>query len=79
MLYANSATKFITVMPGPVQTNMFKSNKPLPFIWEPQKAAIHILKNVFKEKKVIAFPIFWQLFFHILRILPTKMVAKILR
>ncbi|WP_343289579.1 SDR family NAD(P)-dependent oxidoreductase [Wolbachia endosymbiont of Encarsia formosa] len=30
--YANSSTKFITIMPGPVKTDMFKSNKPLPFI-----------------------------------------------
>ncbi|WP_375604284.1 SDR family NAD(P)-dependent oxidoreductase [Wolbachia endosymbiont of Anurida maritima] len=77
--YANSATKFITVMPGPVQTNMFKSNKPLPFIWKPQKAAAHILNKVLKGKKTINFPVFWQLFFHILRILPTKMVVRILR
>ncbi|WP_353270333.1 SDR family NAD(P)-dependent oxidoreductase [Wolbachia endosymbiont (group A) of Myopa testacea] len=77
--YANSATKFITVMPGPVKTDMLKSNKLLPFTWEPQKAAAYILKSVFKGKKVIAFPIFWQLFFHILRILPTKMVVRILR
>ncbi len=66
-------------MPGPVKTDMFKANKSLPFIWESQKAAAHILKNVFKEKKIIAFPTFWNLFFHILRILPTKTVAKILR
>ncbi|MFV1010833.1 SDR family NAD(P)-dependent oxidoreductase [Wolbachia endosymbiont of Nasonia vitripennis] len=77
--HANSSTKFITIMPGPVKTDMFKSNKPLPFIWEPEKAAAYILKSIFKGKKVIAFPIFWRLFFHILQILPTKMTARILR
>ncbi|RDD34293.1 Fatty acyl-CoA reductase [Wolbachia endosymbiont of Cylisticus convexus] len=76
--HANSATKFITVMPGPVKTDMLKANKPLPFTWEPQKAAAHVLKNVFKGKKIISFPIFWWLFFHFLRVLPTKMVARIL-
>ncbi|WP_410542684.1 SDR family NAD(P)-dependent oxidoreductase [Wolbachia endosymbiont of Tetranychus urticae] len=77
--HTNSSTKFITIMPGPVKTDIFKSNKPLPFIWEPEKAAAYILKSIFKGKKVIAFPIFWRLFFHILQILPTKMTARILR
>ncbi|MFL3876220.1 hypothetical protein wTkk_000129 [Wolbachia endosymbiont of Trichogramma kaykai] len=66
-------------MLGPVKTDMFKSNKPLSFIWEPEKAAAYILKSIFKGKKVIVFPIFWRLFFHILQILPTKMTARILR
>lgn len=76
--HANSATKFITVMAGPVKTNMFKSSKSLPFVWEPQKAADYILKKIFKGKETVSFPIFWQLFFYILKIFPTKIVARIL-
>lgn len=59
------------------KTNMFKSSRPVPFVWEPQKAAEYILKKVFKGKETISFPIFWQLFFYILRIFPTKMASRI--
>ncbi|WP_395461713.1 SDR family NAD(P)-dependent oxidoreductase [Wolbachia endosymbiont (group A) of Therophilus tumidulus] len=76
--HANSATKFITVLPGPVKTNMFKSSRLVPFVWEPQKAAEYILKKVFKGEETISFPVFWRLFFYILRIFPTKIVARIL-
>ena len=79
MEYLNTPLKFITVLPGPVDTKMFKSEKPVPFVQGPERASEIILNGIFKDKNIIAFPLFYNIFFNLLRLLPTRIVAKILK
>ena len=79
MEYLNTPLKFITVLPGPVDTKMFKSENSVPFVQAAEKASEIILKGVFKGKNIVAFPLFYNIFFNLLRLLPTRIVAKILK
>jgi short-subunit dehydrogenase len=79
MQYIGTSTRFLTVMPGPIKTAMFKANKPVPFVLSPQKAAAYILKQTFKNKQEIVFPFFWKIFFKLLILLPAKIRARILK
>ena len=76
--YADSNLTFITVMPGPVDTAMLKSDKPVPFKVPPYDAAKLILKKVLAKKAIIIFPLFYRIFFRLLKLLSASSVKKIL-
>ena len=49
-----------TVYPGFVKTRLTAANDfPMPFVWELDQAADHILERLWQERRVITFP--WQL------------------
>ncbi len=77
--HMNTPIKFITVMPGPMKTSMLKSDKPVPGVWVPEKAAKYLLNKVFKGKQTIIFPLFYRILFNILSFLPLKITSKILK
>jgi 3-hydroxy acid dehydrogenase/malonic semialdehyde reductase len=79
MHYLNTPVKFITVAPGPMETAMLKSDKPVPGVWTPGKAAKYILNKVFKGKQNIIFPLFYRILFNVLAFLPLKITSKILK
>lgn len=77
--YLGSKLEFVCVHPGPVDTNLLKTSKKIPFIWAPEKAASYIIEKIFAGKKVIAFPLFYRCLFRILSILPDAWAMKILK
>lgn len=77
--YDSSPVRFVTVLPGPINTALLKTDKDLPFSWAPDKAAHYILKKVFAKKEVIAFPFIWVIFFQLLSLIPKSLAAKVLK
>lgn len=77
--YLNTILDFVLVHPGPMDTNLLKTRKNIPFIWKPEKAASYVIEKVFKGKKIIIFPLFYRYFFRILSLLPDAWALRILK
>ena len=60
MHYKNNI-RFALIYPGPVDTPMLKTDKPIPSAWKPEKAAKYIVKKVLKGHMKIKFPPRWVL------------------
>jgi short-subunit dehydrogenase len=53
--HAAEEQRFVLVHPGPVDTAMLKTPRPLPFTWSPERAAERILRGVFAGRPQIDF------------------------
>ncbi len=73
--YYNTNIKFVTVLPGPMNTTT-KHSKKIPFVQEPCTAAEHILKEIFKGKEIINFPSAYKILSKFSASLPTKIKNK---
>ena len=69
MHYKNNI-RFALIYPGPVDTPMLKTDKPIPSAWKPEKAAKYIVKKVLKGHMKIKFPPRWVLLLGIGKRLP---------
>ena len=69
MHYKNNI-RFALIYPGPVDTPMLKTDKPIPSAWKPEKAANYIVKKVLKGKMKIKFSPRWILLLGIGKRLP---------
>ena len=76
-LYQKDNIRFILIYPGPVDTAMLKTDKPLPCTWKPKKAAKYIVREVFKGSTKIKFPFFWVILIRIIGLLPNKLYLRI--
>ena len=76
--YRNENIGFVTVMPGPVKTEMIKVNKPMPFTHSPKDEAAYIVEKVFARKKVIEPSWFYTPVFRLLNWLPDTIVLKVI-
>lgn len=74
--YLNNKIGFVIVMPGPVDTNMLKSNNPVPFTHKPSDEAKYIIKKVFAGKIVIEPSFSYSCYYRILNFLPDWLVLK---
>lgn len=77
--YIDSKVRFVRVFPGPVQTKMFKSNKPIPFVLTADSAAKILMNKLNKGRIDIKFPLFYRVVFTILNWLPWKVAVRLLR
>ncbi len=68
--YRKDKIRFVLVYPGPVDTDMLKSDQPLPSTWKPEKAAKYIVKKVFKGAAKIKFPFLWVVIIKLITMLP---------
>ena len=71
-MYYKDNVRFALVYPGPVDTAMLKTDKPLPNTWKPEKAAKYIVKQVLKGSTRIKFPPRWVLLTGIGKRLPKR-------
>jgi len=78
-MYCKDNIRFSIIYPGPVETAMLKTDKPLPFTWKPKKAANYIVKKVLKGSTKIKFPLFWVIFMGIVKLLPNKLYLRIFK
>ena len=69
MHYKNNI-RFALIYPGPVDTPMLKTDKPISSAWKPEKAAKYIVKKVLKGSVRIRFPPRWVLLLGIGKRLP---------
>lgn len=69
---------FVLALPGPVRTNMLKTDKPVPFTHEPNEEALAIVDGVFAGKKRIEPAWFYSIVFRLFRLLPDRFVLKFL-
>ncbi len=71
--------KVLTIKPGFVKTSMTDKNKfRMPFIISPQLAAEYILSGIEKEKRIIQFPFAAVVGSKIMRVLPYRIIEKLL-
>lgn len=70
--------RFVSVFPGPMQTCMLKSSKPVPFTQCPAQTAAYVLEKVFLGKNRIYPSLLYRTFFWIISFFPDKVAAKIL-
>ena len=75
--YHKDNIRFLVIYPGPVDTAMLKSDRPLPFTWKPEKAAKYIVRKVLKGSTKIRFPFIWAMLMRIIRVLPDKLYLRI--
>ncbi len=73
-MYYKDNIRFSLIYPGPVDTAMLKTDKPLPFTWRPDKAGRYIVKKTLKGANKIQFPIPWVLLTNIGRCLPKSLL-----
>ena len=78
-MYYKDNIRFPIIYPGPVDTAMLKTDKPLPFTWKPKKAAKYIVRKVLKGSTKIKFPLFWVILMRIVTLLPNKLYLRIFR
>lgn len=78
-MYYKDNIRFLLIYPGPVDTAMLKTDKPLPCTWKPKKAAKFIVKKVLKGSTKIKFPLFWVILMRIVTLLPNKLYLRIFR
>ena len=78
-MYCKDNIRFLLAYPGPVDTAMLKTDKPLPCTWKPKKAAKYIVKKVLKGSTKIKFPLFWVILMRIVTLLPNKLYLRIFR
>jgi len=71
-MYYKDNIRFLLIYPGPVDTAMLKTDKPLPCTWKPKKAAKYIVRKVLKGSTKIKFPLFWVILMIIVKLLPNK-------
>ncbi|MFC1894606.1 SDR family NAD(P)-dependent oxidoreductase [Candidatus Dependentiae bacterium] len=77
--YYDEGIKFVTVMPGPVDTDMLKSTKPLPYTHQADEEAKYIIKEVFKGKTQIEPAWFYSILCRILSWLPDNLTLRIIK
>lgn len=75
--YSCNGIGFVTVMPGPVATDLLKTPRSLPFTHQPDEEARYIIKQVFKGEKQIEPAWFYSCIFRILNLLPDKFTSKL--
>ncbi len=74
-----SGLKFLVIHPGFVDTPMTKQNKhPMPFMWQPDKAARYILDGVEEGRMHINFPFPTWLACFAAQVMPPKMLYTLL-
>lgn len=71
-MYYKNNIRFALVFPGPVDTAMLKTDRPLPSTWKPEKAAKYIVKKVLKGSTKIKFPPRWVILVGIGKHLPKR-------
>ncbi len=76
--YRKDKIGFVVVMPGPVATDILKTDKPLPFTHQPTEEAHHIVQRVFAGKKQIEPSWYYSSVVRILTWLPDALVLKML-
>jgi len=78
--YYGRGIDFLTVHPGFIDTPInAKNTAPMPFLWQPEKAAAYILHGIAKRKLNIAFPWPIRLGMIIARFLPAGLHARIMK
>lgn len=75
-LYENIG--FTLVLPGPVDTEMLKSGKNLPFKQKPEDTAKYIVDKVFAEHKCIHPSWVYSITMKIFKLLPDRLILKLL-
>jgi len=75
-MYYKDNIRFLLVYPGPVDTAMLKTDRPLPCTWKPQKAAKYIVRKVLKGSTKIKFPLFWVILMRIVKLLPINFIYE---
>ncbi|MGA1822069.1 MAG: SDR family NAD(P)-dependent oxidoreductase [Thermoplasmatota archaeon] len=78
-MYHKDNIRFLVVYPGPVDTAMLKSDRPLPFTWKPEKAAKYIVKKVMKRITKIRFPFVWAMMVKMIGILPDEIYLRLFK
>lgn len=76
LCYLNDNIGFSVVLPGPVQTELLKSPRPLPFIHQPEEEARYIVEQVFEGKKQIEPSWIYSLGLRLINVLPDWIVLK---
>lgn len=76
--YMGTPIRFVSVFPGPMETSMLKSSKPVPFTQNPTRTAAYILEKVFSGKNRIYPSLFYRIFFGVISFFPDQLVTKIL-
>ena len=71
-MYYRNKIRFALVYPGPVDTAMLKTDKPLSGTWKPEKAAKYIVDKVLKGHIKIQFPPRWVFLLGIGKRLPKR-------
>lgn len=74
--YPRSKAIFSVVYAGPIATEGLKGN--LPFIWEADRMARYMIKKVLKGRTHIENSLFYSVLSRLLRVLPDRLVLKIL-
>ena len=77
--YLNDNIGFSIVLPGPVQTDMLKVDKPLSFTHSADDEARYIVQQVFDGKKQIEPSLFYSCLVRILNWLPDRLVKNDLK
>lgn len=72
--YARDDIGFVVVLPGPVQTDLLKIDKPLPFTHQPSDEARYIIKQVFNGKSHIEPSWIYAWVFRLLSVIPDTVV-----
>ena len=71
-MYYKDNIRFAVVYPGPVDTAMLKTDRPLASTWKPEKAARYIVKRVLRGSTNIKFPPRWVILVGLGRLLPKR-------
>lgn len=78
LTYHKDNIGFITVLPGPVDTNMLKVDRPVPFTHTAKYEAKYIVKKVFARRKEIEPSWFNSFFFRFLNCVPDSWALRLL-
>lgn len=78
-MYYKDGIRFLVAYPGPIDTAMLKTEKPLPCTWEPQEAARYIVRRALRGSAKIQFPLLWVLIMMIVRSLPSRLYLRAFR
>lgn len=76
--YHNDTIGFVIVMPGPVATEMLKTDKPIRFTHTPETEARYIVRHVFKREKQIEPSWYYSITLRFLDWLPAQLAIRIL-
>lgn len=77
--YRDDNIGFVTILPGPVQTEMLKVKKELPFTHSPEEEAAYIVEQVFKQKNQIEPSWFYSCLMRFLQWLPDAISMKMIK
>ena len=74
--YRKDNIGFVTVLPGPVNTDMLKGGQSLPFKQEPEDTAKYIVEKVFAGSKQIEPAWFYSILLRFFNCLPDSILVK---